>query len=106
MRNPPSRNRRAETQYETSSVHIVRPAPVDAQDLKQRSPLPTSGESRGSLPSLTNLIEFLERIQRSHPIIQRIAIRLYASFTGIDQEHLYHIAEIRFDIVSAAGRVQ
>jgi hypothetical protein len=100
MRNPSSRDRRAETQYETSSAHIVSPALVDAQDLKQRSPLTTSGDCCESLPSLTDLIEFLERIQRSHPIIQRIAIRLYARFTGIDQRHLYHIADIRFE---AAG---
>lgn len=43
MRNPSSRERRAETQYEAYSAHIVSPALVDAQDLKQRSPLLPNG---------------------------------------------------------------
>jgi len=48
-----------------------------------------------SLPDLTDIIEFLERIQCSHPFIQRIAIRLYSWAKGIDQRHLYRIASIR-----------
>lgn len=63
---------------------IVPTTPASEQYLEARS-----------LPSLTDLIGFLERIERSHPIIQRIAIRLYARFTGIDQRHLHHIADIR-----------
>lgn len=66
---------------------IVPTTPASEQYLEARS-----------LPSLTDLIEFLERIQRLHPIIRRTAIRLYTKFTGIDQQHLDRIAKIRSDL--------
>lgn len=72
-------------------AHIVLSVPVLTQDPEARS-----------LPSLTDIIDFLEQVERSHPFIQRIAIRLYSWAKGIDQLHLYQIASIHFEL--AGGR--
>lgn len=52
-----------------------------------------------SLPSLTDTIEFLEQIERSHPIIQQIALRFYGWVKGVEQQHLRRIATIRLESV-------
>lgn len=61
-----------------------------------------SGNPERTLPALTEAIEFLERIQRANPFLQRIALRLYGFVLGIDQRHLYRIASIYLDLAGGA----
>lgn len=63
---------------------------ASAQSLRERS-----------LPDLTEIVEFLERIERAHCFIQRIAIFIYSLVKGINELHLYRIASIRLNL---AGR--
>jgi len=95
MQNSHAWNKAASVQYKTLSISIVPQATAQKQYPDTRSPLSPKGNQERSLPDLTDIIEFLERIQCSHPSIQRIAIRLYSWAKGIDQRHLYRIASIR-----------
>mgnify|MGYP001507314033 CR=1 FL=1 len=83
MQNPSITTRRAEARNKAFRVFIV----ALNSALKQVSDIQ-------SLPSLTETIEFLERIERSHPFIQRIAIALYSWARRVDQQHLNRIRAI------------
>jgi len=73
---------------------IVPSALASTQYLEARSPLSLSGNLERSLPALTDIIEFLERIERLHPFIQRITIKLYSWAKSIEQIHLRQIASL------------
>jgi len=71
-------------------THYLNLPQASAQSLRKRS-----------LPDLTEIVEFLERIEKAHCLIQRIAIFIYSLVKGINELHLYRIASIRLDL---AGR--
>lgn len=73
---------------------IIPSTPAFAQYPEARSPLSPSGNLERSLPALTDIVEFLERIERLHPFIQRIAIKLYSWAKSVDQIHLHQIATL------------
>ena len=54
-----------------------------------------------SLQDLTEIVEFLEQIERSHHVIQQIAIFIHSLVKSINELRLYQIVSIRFDL---AGR--
>lgn len=66
-------------QARSISLDLILPRTfAPTQDQKQLLRLLISVNPQRSLPSLTGLIELLERIQRSHVFIRHIALRLYA----------------------------
>lgn len=85
MHNPSSCIRRAEVKNKAFRVFILTQNPA-AKQVSNTQPL----------PSLTETIEFLEKIERSHPLIQRIALVLYSWAKNVDQAHLHRIRAIRF----------
>ena len=66
------------------------------------SPADSTSKIERDLPLLTEAIEFLEWIERSHPFMQQIALRLYSWVKRVEQQDLRQIANFYFGLPGGA----